>query len=181
MSDVELRAGINAADVETALRHGDVQRIRISPSLSPVKLAEFIAKLRRSAYSEVFLELLASESISSDTVWRAVLEDPVDASVAMTALSNGSIPQAEVVRLLNHSSTQVQGHALLARLQHQVPLLGESELSELLDAHAGDHGVSLGVRHLVARSPGTPRRILQRLADDEVDFIAESARGQLEA
>lgn len=180
MKEFELGIGVNGLDIESALNRGDIEGIRISPSLSPLDLAQVITKMRASAYSKIFLELLASEPISDGTVWRALLEEPVDTGVAMTALGNAMIPQEEVVRLLDHPSSQVQGHALLARLQHQIPRLGEAELNELLDAHDGDLGVSLGVRHLVARSPSTPRRILLRLVDDDADFIADRARRQLE-
>lgn len=98
---------------------------------------------------------------------------------AMTALSTPSITQEEIERLLKHPSPAVRGHALLASLTPRVPHLGEDELNALLDAHAGDGGVSLGVRHLIARADGVPRRILLRLADDDADFIADCARARL--
>jgi hypothetical protein len=52
-------------------------------------------------------------------------------------------------------------------------------LHALLDAHAGDGGVSLGVRHMIARFGGAPLSVVRRLADDDADFIAADARRRL--
>lgn len=179
MNLLQLSAGVSVVDIENALSHGDLEGIRISPSLPPHSVARLITKMRASAYGSVFVEFLVSQPIDDGGVWRAVLEDPVDTNVAMTALANPMLPQDEVARLLDHPSSQVQGHAVLAQLRHQLPRLGEAELNLLLDANGGDHGVSLGVRYLVARSSNTPRSILLRLADDDADFIAEDARRRL--
>ena len=99
----------------------------------------------------------------------------------MDALSDPDLPFTEIVRLLEHPSEFVRGHALLGYLRHELPRFDEDQLRALLDEHAGDGGVSLGVRHMVAQLPELPQSMLERLADDDADFIAACARERLES
>lgn len=180
MNELELDPATTRAHIDAALGGSTMHSLRLSKGISPTDLIRLIVEMRSSEHSRTFLELLACVPLSAAAIWRALLLAPVDPQVAMTALNNPTIPDAEVDRLRRHTSTQVRGHALLNHLQRQLPHLKEAEIEVLLDSHSGDEGVSLGVRHLLARSPRTPRNVLVRLADDDADFIADCARRQLE-
>lgn len=180
MTVLTLDHRLNKAAIKKALETENINTLSLHPSLTPAFLVRLIEEMRSSKHSRVFFELLAASPIRDKEVWQAILRAPVDANIAMTALDNPALPQESIAQLQSHSSPHVRGHALLAHLRDRLPRLSEAELDALIDEHAGDTGVSLGVRHLVACSPGVPQRILERLAEDEADFVAESAKRSLE-
>ena len=55
-----------------------------------------------------------------------------DDEAAMDALSDPDLPFAEIVRLLEHPSEFVRGHALLAYLRHELPRFDENQVRALL-------------------------------------------------
>lgn len=179
VQELELTAELGVRDLEAMLEGGEVAVLRLSPSLTSADVLAVVHSMRASSLGRVFFELLAATPISDVSLWRALLEAPVDPGVAMNAAGNPGLPDDELARLLEHPDSFVQGHALLARLSRDLPSTGEEALHALLDAHAGDGGVSLGVRHMIARFGGAPLSVVRRLADDDADFIATDARRRL--
>ena len=180
-SELQVAPETTAAEIDAVFQRAAPQTVELSPRTSPSDLVRIIEEVRASMYGRPFLELLAAQPIDASAAWNALLEDPVDPGVAMAALENAAVPDQHIARLLRHPTEQVRGHALLAQLRRTLPRMTSVEIEALLEAHAGDEGVSLGVRHLVARTGGTPRHILERLADDDADFIARCARERVEA
>lgn len=180
MTSIQISASTTKEQIENAIDVEPSPSIILDPSPQAADITRLIGEMRTSALLTKFLQFLASEPVTDETAWRAILRPTVDAEVAMAALGNPHVPPSEISLLLRHPSPRVRGHAVLAELSLRIPRLNTAELDALLDEHAGDGGVSLGVRHLIARSPSSPTRILERLAHDEADFIAHCARLRLE-
>ena len=107
VSEIKLYAHASNAEIENVLSRDGAHSLTVPASLSTACLVRIIASMRQSAFSKAFLELLAAAPIVEDVVWRAVLQEPVDAEVAMTALGNRMVPRDVVLRFLGHPSPQV--------------------------------------------------------------------------
>lgn len=177
---MKIEADTTSAEVDAAFGGETPPTVSISDSTSPADLVRLVSEMQSFPSARAFLEQLASLPLRDHAIWRAVLRPPVASPVALTALNNPTLPVEEVSRLEQHPSEQVRGHAFLANLHKRLPTMDDAEFSAVLDAHQGDEGISLGVRHLLARSDETPRNILERLADDDADFVADCARRRLE-
>lgn len=177
---IEIDGDTTSAEIDAAFEPETPPTVSVSEGTPPAHLVRLVSEMHASANARAFLERLAALPRLDDSVWRALLLAPVASQVALTALDNPTVPLEEVTRLQRHASEQVRGHALLAHLKQRLPHMNDAEFSEVLDAHPGDEGVSLGVRHLLARAEETPRKILERLVDDDADFVADCARRRLE-
>lgn len=99
-----------------------------------------------------------------------------DATVLNAIATQQKTPTRILERLVNHRSRSVAEHAELNLILRRLPGMSDTELRETLARYRGEDGVSLGVRHAVAGSPGTPPPILQHLRDhEEIDFIRTTA------
>ena len=160
----------------------DVGHWRISPTLSPLELQVLCRRHANESYVAELLSAVTTHPAADDGVLRAILcLVPNDVTIQNSVASSGkaSIP---LLRALAASPAQsVRDHASLALIEKEtIPAADESVLRSLLDRHGGDEGISLGVRHLLAKHEQTPDSILRRLVNDEVDFIASTARENLQ-
>ncbi len=96
----------------------------------------------------------------------------------LASLATDKMTPASVLEMLEKDASEtVRSHAQLNLLGRTLDAgLSEAGLMALISEYAGDDGISIGVRQLIASSRNTPLNILKVLEADEVDCIAMVAR-----
>jgi hypothetical protein len=158
---------------------GDVQ---LAQSLTEQELCALLHHHARRSYAAVFGALVVAHPSASEAVFQLLWESMGKLSSVSNAIAtSGRAPNSILRELLNHPSESVRAHAHLALITRELDVAPPTRFAELLELHGGDEGVSLGIRQRLACHPRTPSELLHQLADDDADFIADSAREQLSA
>jgi hypothetical protein len=151
------------------------------PGMTPKQLASFTLAHARERYAGALFQILANHPKASGKLFRLLLGLTGNApDIASAIIHTGKAPRSLLRLLKKSSSRSVQEHADLAFIEATMDFGDLEKSSRLLQRHWGkDDGISLGVRHLMAEHPNTPRRILKRLTEDDADFISVAAAKRL--
>lgn len=157
--------------------------ITLDPRMTRKQLENFALAHRGEEYSPALFQILANHPKATGRLFRLLLEHGGGApEIASAIILSGKASKRLLRELRKSSSPSVREHADLALIGAELDSGGREAFARLLDRHWGkDAGISLGVRHLMASHGRTPRPLLKRLAADESDFIAATARKRLAA
>jgi hypothetical protein len=155
-------------------------RIELDESLTKQDLLDMMAGFREEEYYPEILHCMALHESADEEILRLIIaERSEDSGVLSAVVTSPRASRAVLLDLAGSSDEMVQGHAQLGVLKHELDNATPEWCWELFQRHAGDAGINLGVRQLLAHHERTPRDLLAALAEDEADFIAELARSRL--
>jgi hypothetical protein len=160
-------------EVFRASRSG-VLRCVLEPAMSREDLIGLVERHQGEDHHFPLLQLMVTHPSVDEGVLNLLLDRADDAGVEGAVATSG---RASAAVLGRHAS--VREHAALALLRLELEGAPPERFEAILDGHPGEEGIDLGVRAMLAAHPRTPRRVLERLAQDDVDVVQQAAAGRL--
>lgn len=153
---------------------------KIRRNLAKSDLLSVLSQSRGRKFFGELGELVISHPAADDEVFERVFEYSDGDREILNALATSRRCPATVIETLVKSPLRsVSEHARINRLSRSIGRMSEDEIARLLQQHDGDGHLDTGIRATIAISDETPVAILDRLAGDDVDSIAQQARETL--
>jgi hypothetical protein len=152
--------------------------LHASDRLRATDLVALTKRHKDEPYRDALFSLLVNHRNATAAVLRAALQASGNSlSVANAVATSAHAPISLLRRLLASRHRSVREHAQLAVIATRMADGASARaIKGWLSTFAGDAGIDLGVRALIAGSSKTPRPLLDKLVMDDADFIAATAR-----
>jgi hypothetical protein len=153
-------------------------KIRIN--LTEPDLLSVLDQSRGRKFFGELSELVIGHPMADDEVFARVFEySDGDREILNALATSGRCPATIIETLVKSRIRSVSEHARINRLSRSIGRMSEDEIARLLLQHDGDGHLDTGIRATIAISDETPVAILDRLARDDVDSIAQQAQETL--
>jgi hypothetical protein len=157
-----------------------LQDCEIDQRLTKSDIRELLSSSRAESYYKELIRRIVFHPAADDEILDLILQDEDDASTQNTIATSGRASDKILRRLALSASKSVREHAELSLIISQLDRCDLSLFQRLIDEHATDEGIDLGVRMSVVNHPRTPIEVIQKLKDDDADFISDLAKKRLE-
>jgi hypothetical protein len=178
---MELDLSTTVRDLQRWYASARRESLQLSRTLTSGDLVALLKRHRDRRYSDALFSIIVTCPIATPEVLQAALTASDDASSVQSAIATRrDVPRSLLLHLRKSQYRSVRHHAELALISDKIATgVPARTIKELLAKYPGDGGIDLGVRAVIAASVKTPQRLLQRLTDDDADFIAAAARKTL--
>jgi hypothetical protein len=178
---VVVKPATDPGHLESRYKAETTLRLQLSPRLSGSDLLRMCERHTGRAHTTALLSMIVCHRHATPAVLECVLRQARRDPRLLDAVVTSGHASEDILRKLARSRQRtVRQHAELGLLTKRLSRpFSAGFVSAVLRRHAGDEGIALGVRSLVAGSKRTPVTILRRLASDEADQVAETARRNL--
>lgn len=155
--------------------HAEIRR-----DLTRSDLLKVLDQSRGKQFFAELSELVIGHPMADDKVFERVFTYSNGDREILNALATSRRCPATIIEALVRSPLRsVSEHAQINRLSRSIGRMSEDEIARLLQQHDGDGHLDTGIRATIAISDEAPAAILERLAGDDVDSIAQQARETL--
>ena len=181
LKEQTIAPGMSAAAITAALR-GRGRRLLIDPSLDIAALEAILATVTSVEGAGPLLQLLATHPSANEALLERITDLAEQKSEwgALNAVATAPGTPEQILRRLAGSPNRfVAQHAALALVAGEMDHADPQRFREILAEHASDSEDDAAVRSILALHPRAPEAVLEILAEDAEDTVAQAAGRRL--
>jgi hypothetical protein len=181
LKEQPIAPGMSAAAIAAALRRRG-RRLQIDASLDTAALEAILGTAAAVEGAGPVLQLLATHPSANEALLERITDLGEQKSEwgALNAVATAPGTSKRILRRLAESPNRfVAQHAALALLAGEMERAEPQRFREILAEHASDSEDDAAVRSILALHPRTPEAVLELLAEDAEDAVAQAASERL--